>query len=268
MREIMSTVSVQVKNPRRIVTRPVSFYWWVSLAFVLIAFAGFARTYLIPVATAQFKGAAILHVHGLMFLAWPVLLAAQTLLAGRRVDLHRAAGMAGISLATAMVFTGVVLVGRGLSYSVTIGNEAAALRLAIIPITQISMFAAFVTAAVVNVRRPDTHKRLMILATVSLLTAPVARIVLAFLAPSRPDLPNFGAVTDPNAALRGATFAAGLVDLLVVAIVIRDWRNSGGLHPAYLIGGSCMILVHALRVPLANSGLWHSITDMLLALAA
>lgn len=265
----MSVLSVPVENPRQIAQRPISIYWWMSLAFALIAFGGFARTYLIPVATAQFKGAAILHVHGVLFLGWTVLLALQTFLVGRRrVDLHRVAGMAGVSLATAMVFTAIVLVVRGLGYSATIGNEAAARKLAIVPMTQISMFAAFFAAAVVTIRRPDTHKRLMILATTSLLTAPVARIFLAVLAPSGPGLPNFGAVTDSSVALLGATLAAGIVDVLVVAIAIRDWRSNRRLHRAYLIGGICMVLVHGLRIPFAGSGLWHSITGALLAFAA
>lgn len=265
----MSVVSVRAETAPRVATRPAPFYRWMSLAFVLIAFGGFARTYLIPVATAQFVGAPILHVHGLLFLAWTVLFAAQTVFVGRqRVDLHRAAGMIGISLATAMVFTAVVLVVRGLSYSVGIGNDAAARRIAIIPMSQIAMFAAFVAAALVNVRRPETHKRLMILATISLLTAPVARIFRAFVDPTRTDLPNFGAVTDPGLGLIAATMAAGVIDVLIVAAVIRDWRSRGRPHRAYAIGGTCMVLVHALRIPFSDTGLWHSLTDALLALAA
>lgn len=71
----------------------LSFYSWMSLVFVLIAFGGFARTYAIPVATAQFRGAAILHIHGLLFFGWTILFALQTLFVGRRrVDLHRPRG--------------------------------------------------------------------------------------------------------------------------------------------------------------------------------
>lgn len=47
-----------------------------------------------------------------------------------------------------------------------------------------------------------------------------------------------------------------------------DWRTRGRPHPAYLIGGACMLLVHVLRGPLARTGLWHSVAEGLASLAA
>jgi len=61
----MSVTSIEVASAPVAAKRPFPFYAWMSLGFVLIAFGGFARRYLIPVATAQFKIAAILHVHGM-----------------------------------------------------------------------------------------------------------------------------------------------------------------------------------------------------------
>ena len=73
-------------------------------------------------------------MHGILFFAWTVLLAVQARLVERgRVDAHRALGLAGVSLATAMLFTGVALVVRGLDYGVATGNERAARMLSIVP---------------------------------------------------------------------------------------------------------------------------------------
>ena len=248
-----------------------SFYFYMAVVFVVIAFGGFARTYLVPVATNSFAGAAILHVHGVLFLAWTILVAVQSrLIERRRVDLHRALGLLGISLATAMFFIGVALVVRGLDYGVATGNPAAAQMLSIVPLSQISLFAAFFAAAIANIRRPETHKRLMLLATVNLLTAPIARFFAMLLVPDRRGLPNFAAtpLADASMALIGASIAAGIVDLIVVAALVRDWRVRGRPHRAYVIGLACMILVHVLRPSLAQTGLWRSIVGGLAALAA
>ena len=61
---------------------------------------------------------------------------------------------------------------------------------AIVPLSGMLFFAAVVlTLAIVHVRRPETHKRLMLLASISLLDAAVARWFLTFLAPPGPPGP-------------------------------------------------------------------------------
>jgi len=86
-------MSVQIGTAVRSARPAVSAYSWLSVLFVLIAFGGFSRTYLVPVATNQFTCAAILHMHGVLFLAWTILFALQTQFVGRgRIDWHRASG--------------------------------------------------------------------------------------------------------------------------------------------------------------------------------
>src|SRR6266852_1024030 len=93
-------------NPS-IPARPVrallrSFYVWMACACVLIAFVGFAPTYWLQLTPGTFVGSPLLHMHGLLFSAWPVYLLLQTALAARgQVSRHRAWGLLGVSLATA-----------------------------------------------------------------------------------------------------------------------------------------------------------------------
>jgi hypothetical protein len=251
-----------------VTSRRSSFHVWLSLAVILIAAGGFARTYLIPVATGQFDRGALVHVHGLLFFGWTLLLTVQTIFVSRRrVDLHRTVGMLAIALATAMVFSTLVLIVRGLSYSVAIGNYAAARTASIVPSTQIALFAAFLAGAIAKARRADVHRRLMVLATANLLPAPIARIFGAIMAPTAPRLPNIGAIPNPNTALIAGTVAAGIVDLLLLAVVIRDVRSSGRLHRVYALGLAVMVLIQALRIPSATTAPWQWITDALLALS-
>jgi hypothetical protein len=245
-----------------------SFYFATSVVFALVAFGGFARTYLVPVATNGFDGPSILHLHGLLFFAWTILLVAQSrLVERRRIDSHRAWGLVGISLATAMVFTGVALVVRGLESGIAAGTGATTRVLAIVPLSQVLLFGALFAAAVAYARRPEAHKRLMLLATANLLPPAIARLIGAVVAPDV--RPSFAAaVPDVNLALTAAFAAALVVDVLVVVGIVRDWRTRGRPHPAYLIGGAAMLLVHALRGPFAGTALWHSIAEVLASLAA
>src|SRR5678816_1735442 len=101
----MTTVTDSVRRPTR---QLPAFYLAMAGVFAVIAFAGFTRTYLLPVAMNRFDGQAFIHIHGVLFLGWVVLLACQSgLVRRRRVEAHRALGMAGIAVATAMVFTAV-----------------------------------------------------------------------------------------------------------------------------------------------------------------
>jgi hypothetical protein len=238
----------------------------------IIAFAGFTRTYVLPVATNRFDGPALIHLHGILFFSWMVLFVWQSgLVRRRRVEAHRAWGMAGIALATAMVFTAVALVGRGLDFSVSAGTIEITRRTAIAPLSQIALFAAFLTGAIATVRRPETHRRLMLLATANLLPPAVARLFGVLLGPlvptsARGGRPNFALVVNEDLAFTVTLVAALVVDLVIVLAIVRDWRTRGRPHSAYLIGGACMLLVQVFRRPFAQTHLWHWITDGLLAL--
>jgi hypothetical protein len=145
-------MSVQIGTAVRPARPGVSVYSWLSVLFVLIAFS---RTYLVPLATNQFTGLQSFMCTAVLFLAWTILFALQTQFVGRgRIDWHRTSGVVGVSLATAMVFTGVTLIVRGLSYGISIGNEISARTISIIPFSSIAMFSVYFTAALLNLRRP------------------------------------------------------------------------------------------------------------------
>ena len=70
-------VAVVLNPPHQQVDR---FYVGMALACVLIAFGGFAPTYWLQLVPGTFVGPPLLHIHGLLFSAWPVLLLTQVLL--------------------------------------------------------------------------------------------------------------------------------------------------------------------------------------------
>lgn len=262
-----ASVPVEIGGTRRRAENRSSFFFWMSVVFVAIACAGFARTYLIPVATNAFEGPGLIHVHGALFFAWTVLLVVQTrLVARRRIAVHRTLGVAGSALATGMVLTAVALVADALRAPAVAGSANAGL-VAALPLSQIALFAAFFVAGVANVRRPETHKRCMLVATTNLLSAPTARILATIFAPAS----TAGSIaTDSD---MGARLAAGIgstvaIDLIVVAAILYDRRTLGHVHRVYVVGLAAMLLTQILRMPLAQTALWRSFIEALAALGS
>lgn len=254
----MATVAAPVSRP--LVSR---FYVGMAWLFVAIAFGGFFETYWLQVARQTFTGSPLLHFHGLLFSLWTLFFLSQALLvANRRLRSHRSWGLFGISLATAMLFTGLAVAVTGLHGRLDAGYGDAARAFAIVPISNIVVFAGLVAAAIVNLRRPEWHKRLMLVATTSLLQAAIARFFFLAHTGGGPGLrPGLG----PPLTI-GSTMPAGLlVAMLVVAAMIHDWRSHGRVHPAYWWGFGVSIAVQLSRPLLAHTEAWYRFTDFLLA---
>ncbi|RAK59008.1 hypothetical protein DJ021_03910 [Phenylobacterium hankyongense] len=238
-----------------------TFYVWMAALFVLIAFSGFAGTYWLQLPAGTFVGAPLLHLHGILFSAWTLFFLSQTWLAASgQMQHHRAWGVAGVSLATAMVFVGFATAIASMQKDVAAGYAQQARAFAIVPISAAVLFAILVTWAVVTVKRPETHKRLMMLATMSILQAPIGRFFFLAIVGGGPGVRPGSAPAAPVAT----TIGAGLVvAVLILAVIIYDWRKRGRPHPVYLIGGAAVVIVELIRVPLAESPQWQSIAQAL-----
>jgi hypothetical protein len=236
-----------------------TFYVWMAGTFVLIAFGGFIPTYWAKIASGTFGGHPILHIHGMIFFTWTLFYFVQTTLvaAGRTPD-HRAWGVAGVSLATAMGFTVVLAAINSMKVAEAIGMGDAARRFSVVSLTALVSFGVLFTLAIVNNRKPEVHKRLMILAMLPLMQAATARIFLTFFAPP-------GAVGPPPVFV--AIPPGLLVCLLGVVAMVHDWRTRGKVHPVYLIGLPVVLAQIVLTVPIAASDQWMAIARAVEGLA-
>ncbi len=245
---------------------PKYFYTWMAGLCMIVAFAGFTPSYWARVATGSFTGPPIFHIHGLLFSFWTVFFVAQAALASSgRIARHRAVGLVGISLATSMVIVGILVSLTSLQHGIALGFGDQATAFSIVSITGIVLFAGLFIAAVANVRRPDVHKRLMLVATVSLLHAAVGRLFRLVLVPPEMLALPAGDMPPPPVLF---TVGAGLaVDLIIVIAMVFDWRTRGRPHPAYLIGGGIVLATQLLRVPISGTAAWRAIANGMLALA-
>ena len=235
------------------------FYFHMALACMAVAFLGFAPTYWLPLAEGSFASTPVVHFHGLLFFTWTLYFAFQTWLAASgRTARHRSLGVIGVSLATAMTIFGFLVAVNAMKRSAAIGQTDAGIAFAIVPLSGILFFAVVFALAIANTRRPEIHKRLMLLAGISILDAAVARWFLTFLAPPGP----LGPPPVP------VTIAPALVAyLLLVVAIVADWRSRGRPHPVYIYGGAALLAVKLLNWPISSTAAWHSLAGGILALA-
>ena len=240
------------------------FYIWVAAFCAILAFGSFAPTYWLQLPAGTFVGPPILHVHGILFSAWMLMFLMQTVLAANgRIGNHRAWGLAAISLATAMVAVGLVAAINTVAIAQAAGFGVQARAFFIVPVTALGLFAGFFIAAIVSItrRRPEAHKRFMMLATFTLLAPVIARLFF------------FVATGGGGPGLRPGLghplpVAAGLLPgvcvlLLVAAAIVYEWRTRGRPHPVWLIGGAILAAVYIGRAPLSATPGWQAFAEAL-----
>jgi hypothetical protein len=225
-----------------IVRRDRIFHTGMAVAFLLTAFAGFAQTYFLKGFYHTPPLTLLVHMHGLVFTAWLIMLLVQTaLVASHRVDLHRRLGVIGALLAAIMIPIGVMTAlasaRRGMAPP---GLDP--LMFLIIPLGSVAMFAGFVGAALWKRRDREIHRRLMLLGTISIMAPAIARM--------------------PFVALRPA-FASYLALLFVLAAIIYDWRSRGRVHSIYIWGGLIILLSSPMRFGIGHTSVWKSFARLL-----
>jgi hypothetical protein len=254
----MVAVAIEIEPVRE---KARLFYVLMAAACAVVAFGGFAPTYWLQIPAGTFVGSPLVHVHGVLFSSWTLLLLSQTLLvANGRLRNHRAWGLAGISLATAMVFMGLAAAIQTLTAGLAAGYGDHSRALLILPVSGMVLFAGFFIAAIVNIQRPEAHKRLMLLATIALLQAAMARIFFVLITGGGPGLrPGLG----PPPPLTIGLVPSLITELLIVAGLLYDWRTQGRPHPVWLIGAAVTTAVILLRGPLSGTYGWLAFADSL-----
>ena len=252
----MATITAPIVRPNE-----DRFYVLLAALCAVIAFAGFAGTYWLQLPGGTFVGSPLIHFHALLFSVWTLFFLAQAaLIANRRYAYHRAWGLGGIALATAMVFSGIAVTITGLQGRIAHGQAEAGRAFAIVPFSAMVLFTGFVIAAMVHRRHADWHKRLMLAASVALLNAVFARVFfLAVTGGGAGKRPGMVPPLPPEGAL-----VPGLVgDSVLLLGILFDWRVRGRPHPAYLWGLGVMVAVQILRGPIAHTQVWSAFADFL-----
>ena len=242
MIETQSRLVTDVFPPAARVGRSVRRRFYVALAVFLFAMivVGFWPSYYGPLVRGAAKAPLILHIHGVIFIGWMLLLIAQTAFAARGdLRTHRKLGTFGIYYGTVVWLMGLLVSFVAPVINVNSGRwtvpEAAAFFP--IPFGDMVLFGGYFLAAVRTRARPEPHKRYMVMAT----------IAVAFAAAFR--LQGLG-VAIPLA------IAIWYVPLAIC--MLYDYRSKGRVHPIYLAGAVVMAFA-LLRLPFGTSAVWQGI---------
>jgi hypothetical protein len=186
------------------------------------------------------------------------------LVTSRRIARHRDIGLAGISLATAMSIFGVMAAIDQTRRAAAVGGLEAGLRFMILPIAQVVLFAILIAWAIASIRRPEWHKRLLIVATAMLMEGPFGRL-LTFYFIFNGKLPVAAGMPSPPPPVDSG-FPLGIFDPFLLIPMIYDWRVRRRPHPVYVIGSATIILMRLLRGPLSLTSTWYSIANWIFSL--
>jgi hypothetical protein len=234
------TAGAAAAPPRAAPSGDRVFYTGMAVAAALAVLIGFARTFYLRGRFEPTPLVPLLVVHGVVFSAWMVLFAAQTsLIAARRAPIHRRMGWAGAGLAAAMVVVALAAAVTTGRRDIAAGYETESLEFFATPVLSMAVFALLVAAAVAARGRPETHKRLMLLATVSLLDAAFARWPIAGIAAS--PLGYYG-----------------LTDAFIVAAILYDLGVRRRVHAVYIWGGLLIVAGQWAREPLGATAVWQA----------
>jgi hypothetical protein len=267
-RETVGVGPAESMTPRRIERR---FYLTVAVFIILLSFAGFS-----PSIADQSKRNALptplVVVHGSLALAWLLLFLAQaTLIATRRLAVHRRLGLVGPLLAVALIVVGYVvttnMVRRGYDLSGDLnrvlfapGSPPPPAATVLFPLAELLTFGALVAAGLWYRNRPDIHKRLMLLALIPLAQEPVNHLI-GHLIGYWPTLFSTG---------RSISRAAGpaLTILFLAMGAIRDRVSEGRVHPVSVWVPVLLLgWMSALPLVVLPSAVWHELAAWLVSFA-
>ena len=186
--------------------------------------------------------------------SWVVLFFIQTyLVATHRVGVHRRLGALGTLIAILVVILGSSTTFNAAAREVGAHSDEATARVMVLglELVQMALFAGFVAGAILFRRRPDFHKRLMLLGTSCLLPSAFSRIPL-------------------NLSFMMSAFVSILVmfDLFVMGCVLIDSYWNRRLHPAFGWGGSLAVAALTLTYFAVTSTTWIHFGMWLVAPAA
>jgi hypothetical protein len=238
--------------PRQPIYRPVNrtteriFFAGMAILLCVVVFIGFSPTYFRAGMLRAPLPSPILHVHGAVFTLWMILFVVQAaLISARRVAWHRSLGTVAFCLPPIMIILGLIAAIDALHRGVSIGPLDPSVSLAI-PLLGITTFAVVIFAAWRARRRPDAHKRLILLATIGLTEAAFGRF-------------PWSQIGIQHAA--GAVTGLGILILLVLAY---DLISLHRIHRTTLWAAPLIFAVGAFSVPIGMTAAWHSFAAFLL----
>jgi hypothetical protein len=222
------------------------FYIGMVICTIITVVLGFAPS-LVHTAARNAPPTPLAVAHGIVYAAWLLIFLAQTtLVATRRISLHRTLGTAAVFLAPVMIvlgyMTAITMARRGFDLSGDLHIEADPFLGMVNPLGDLVPFGILVAAGFLYRHRSDIHKRLMLLATIGgLMPAPLAHLIGHF--PKLNAMPPIIIIP---------------IALFLFASAAYDRISLGRIHPVSLWGALAIFVWDlSLNILIGPSAAWH-----------
>lgn len=233
---MVSDQSAAPPHPKRarLVSRKLHGYFIAfALIFAAIVLVGFSWTFFIPMARGSLSKPVIVHIHGALFFAWTALLLIQAVLAAtKRLRAHRKVGSFAGWLVLPMLVLGSIVAARDTVHDFKSGEGDAALSFFYGELADLAMFGLLAGGAMLFRKKPEYHKRWVILGSLGLLGAAIGRI--------------------PEISSQGQNIFLGLI----ASVAAYDVASRRMIHPATIIGAATLLLIGLSEERIGNTTLW------------
>jgi hypothetical protein len=238
----MATTAATIPRTRA----PRRLYVGLAVLAASIAVVGFWPTYFGPLVAGTVDKVPIIHFHAAVYVGWLAIFMTQAALAATgRVASHIKLGQFAIGYGVLVIIVGLITAFARFALRVRAGEVAAANAQLLGPILDMLVFAPFFAAAVYYRRKPELHKRLMVVATTSLLIAAVGR------------MPFLG---EP----RNQLFLHSIWVAPILLAMAHDFWRQRNVHPVYVLGLVVLVLEGPLvRTPARVSETWQNVAGWL-----
>ena len=231
------------------------FYVGMAVTLLLVVAAGFLPGYYDRALGAE-PLPGFVHVHAAFFALWMALLIVQAgLVAAERTSLHRRLGTAAALLVPVMLVLGyrTAIFGARRGHPFWSAPDqpppnaalpfADSLAFLIVPLGDLVLFTGFIAAALHYRKRPDVHKRLMVLGTIG-----------GMLWPAVTRVPYIAGNTLPM---------FGVLIAVLAACLAHDVLTRGRAHIVNVLGATVIIASFPLRRWLGTTQAWHDLAAWL-----
>ena len=225
-------------NAVRVNRAPV--YMGIAALTVAIAIAGFWPKYFGPLVGGTLQTLTIIHVHAVVFVGWLVIVGLQAWFAARgRMALHRRFGDYAMYWGVLVIVVGLVTSFIVFGDRLATGNVGEANIKLFVPLTDLVVFLPFFIGAGVWKKRPEWHKRFIIVATTILLVAAVHRIRFLGGPPAPPPV----------------LLAVWLAPIYIA--MVYDFVRTRTVHWIYFTGIAAVLFLKFGRFGMARSETWR-----------
>ena len=224
------------------------YFFAASLLALACVVVGFLKTFLIPKFYGTFEAPLVIYIHGGFLFLWTVFFVVQSLLIRRKkIRYHRLLGFGSVAIVLGVAIStaaaGVYVMKRDLA----LGLGEIAVSSLVGTFTTPIIFTAFVVAGIYYRRKPEIHKRLMLLAMIAIMWPAFFRFRHYFPGISNPEL-IFGVLV-PNC--------------MTLIVIAWEKLTAGAVNRVYIYCGAALFLENIAEFYFFDSPGWRIIAHSL-----